>query len=224
NYNLPSSTKFSVGSSTSLAAKNTDPFSGGTKKEINVVSKDDMDKLAADLTQNLEKNASNDINKKLPSDKTSLPIFLATDFSKKTFDKKEGDDAKTLSLTATISYTSMSFLKSDVSSFAQKALQNIPDQFSLEPNTITFSVSDVKQKNDTTSTATLKMHGALLPVIDTKTFAKNIAGKSFAQANQVAQSIPNFSTLQITLSPNLFFLPKILPKVSDHIQVNVTSQ
>ena len=55
-YNLSSGTSFSVGSYSlgDLEAKNESAFSGGSSREVNVVSDDDMEKLEKDLTDELK--------------------------------------------------------------------------------------------------------------------------------------------------------------------------
>ncbi|MDP3726748.1 MAG: baseplate J/gp47 family protein, partial [bacterium] len=102
-YNLPSGTKFTVGSfeSSEVEAKNDVAFSGGTKKEVTVVSKDDINKLTEEIIKNLTEKAKDETARKISSEKSVLPIFLSTTLTKKDFSKDAGDEASSLTLKAT---------------------------------------------------------------------------------------------------------------------------
>ncbi|MEK7551379.1 MAG: baseplate J/gp47 family protein, partial [Patescibacteria group bacterium] len=55
--NLPSGSKFNVGTSKTVAAKNDSAFSGGTKKSVTVVSDKDLAKLRSELPKSLADKA-----------------------------------------------------------------------------------------------------------------------------------------------------------------------
>ena len=57
-YNLPSDTKFTIAGTDSIVAKNDNAFSGGTTKNITVVSADDLNKLTADTISSLQNKQS----------------------------------------------------------------------------------------------------------------------------------------------------------------------
>ncbi len=59
--NLPSNTKFTFTGNSSLAAKNESAFAGGTKKNVTVVSKKDLENLASELPSSLKDKAKEDL-------------------------------------------------------------------------------------------------------------------------------------------------------------------
>lgn len=219
-YNLPSGTKFSVNTSSTIAAKNDNAFSGGSKKTITIVAQKDLDGLSSQLTNNLSDKAKQDLQQQADGDMVILPNFTKTTLSKSTYDKKVGDEASTINLSGTVSYQSLSYKKSDIDTYTKAAMKDqLPTDLTLSPKGITYEVKDLVEK-DGSAKATLDMKAYMIPKIDNKTLASQIAGKSFAQAKEILSSTPQFADVSFKLSPNLFFLPQILPRLSGNISVN----
>ena len=98
----------------------------------------------------------------------------------------------------------------------------MPADLPWSANGITYDVKDMTTKDGTTK-VTLSIKAALIPKLDTKTLADEIAGKSFADARDRLSSVPQFSDATFILSPNLFFLPKTLPKLSGNITLSIVA-
>lgn len=222
-YNLPSGTKFAVGSSTVIAAKNDNAFSGGTKKSVTVVAQADLDKLTQDLTQSLSDKANQDMQKN-GGGKELLPVFLSTDISNKQFDQKIGDEASSVNLSATISFQALSYTKTDLTALGQKILEKNNNNDNVASNNLTTDIQDTTVSKDGKSVAAkLSVKAGLLPKVDTSQVAKRLAGKSFDQAAEILSDIPQLASVKATLSPNLFFLPHIFPRMASHIMVGVAA-
>lgn len=218
-YNLPSNTKFSFDSDNSVAAKNTDPLTGGTKKEITVVSQKDLNKLLADIEKSLEEKAKNDLQTKINKPKVLLPFITNEEITKKTFDHKLLDETKTVSLTATISYEALAYDQNNIQSYLQNLLKKYQTSDTTLPEKyITYQISDLKLKNNDIN-GSLSAQAKLFPIIKTDDLARNIAGKSFLDATSQLKQLPQINNVNILLRPNLFFLPKILPRISSNIQI-----
>lgn len=223
-YNLPSGTKFTFADSSLIAAKNDNAFSGGTKNTLTVVSQKDVDNLLSSLTKNLEQKAKSDLQNKLDGSKVLLSSFTSEDVTKKTLSNQVGDQAKTISINATITYTGQAYSKQDVLSLAQGDLKNqASSDLNISSDGIQTNVQDIKQNDDQTMSATLTMKASLLPTIDTNQFAKNIAGKSFDQVVALIKNIPQSNDTTIVLKPSLPFLPKVLPRLPQHIHIVIIS-
>lgn len=215
--NLPSNTTFSVGSSSSVAAKNSNAFSGGTKKNITVASKDDMNKLIAEVTKNLESKAQDDMIKNAISGNAVVPVILTSDVQKKEFDKNSGDEATSITLHATVAYTGVSYDTNQVTDFGKHILQDKIARDMLKG--ITYEIHDASVKNDKNITGTLSLHATIVPTLDTQTVPRQITGKSFTDAKHILLAFPQVSDVKITLSPNLFI--PMLPMMSNHISITV---
>jgi len=220
--NLPSGTKFSVGAfdTSDLVAKNDNPFSGGTKKEVTVASKNDSDKLEKDLIKQLEDKAKEDLQKQLTQNKILLSAFVSETLSKKSLNPKIGDETSKLSLTGTVKYQEFSYDKNDLITFSKSLLsKDIPSNQEIDYNNIKASVSDIKNKNDEEIQANLNIKTLLLPKIDQDNLTKDLKGKSFNFAKDTVSKLPQVENIDIKLSPNLPFLPKNLPTREKNIKI-----
>lgn len=223
-YNLPSGTKFSINGSSTMAAKNDNAFSGGSKKTVTVVSQKDVDNLDTTLIKNLSDKAKQDIQKQLSSDEVMLSDFTKTSVSNDTTDKKVGDSATSVTLHATANYQTIVYKKTDIKAFSDSVMKGqITDNLTLAPEGITFGLSKMTVDKGSI-TAALDMKASLVPKLDTKEIAQQIAGKPFNQAREIVSGIPQFSDVIFKLSPNLFFLPQTLPRLSENISIVLSAQ
>ncbi len=219
-YNLPSNTKFSVEGNNSVAAKNDNPFSGGTKKEITVVSKDDVDKLLEELPKNLEQKAKDDLSKKIPQDKILLPIFISTKIVNKNTDKNVGDEASNLSLKGTVEYQGIYYTRNDIALLANSLFKtSISNNLFIDPSEIKVDVKDLKQKNNKDVSANVTIQTVLKPKIDETRIKKDIAGKSIKGATDNILKMPEVSNVDIKLSGYLPLLPKKIPILEKNIKI-----
>ncbi len=224
NYNLPSGTKFSVGSNNSLAAKNDGAFSGGSKKTVTVVSKDDLAKLKAELVKNLEGKAGEELVKQTPQDSITLPIILSTNIEKTKYDKNAGDEAKAIKLSATVSFTGLSYQEAETKKFAKEILQkNYSKDMTFDEKDIQTKIKDAKQKSPKEIAATLIMNASLLPKIDNQEIARQLSGKSNKEAEAIISRIPQLERSEIHYTPNISFLSKLLPRLPNHVTIDVSS-
>jgi len=217
-YNLPSNTKLSVGGSSTIAAKNDDAFSGGTKKEITVVSKDDIVKLTEELPKSLEQKARDDLSKKISDDKVLLPDFISKTISGKNFSKDFGDEASQVSLRANVEYEGISYAKKGLISYADTLIKNkTSDDLTIDPENLKVEVKNIKQNDNKDVSANLNISASLKPKIDEQKLKKDIVGKSFKNAEDLVIKISQVSDVQISL--NIPFLPKRLPFLSGNIRI-----
>lgn len=221
-YNLPSGAKFNLSGSTSIAAKNDSAFSGGTKKELTVVSQKDIDKLVAELPKQLEDQARESLKSKASSDQAILPIFTNTVLSKKKFDNDLGDEAKKVTLNATVTFSSLSYNASDLKELSEATLKGKYEQgLAISDKGITTEIKDLKSNKNNSVSATLNMSAGLLPKLDQGSIIESLAGKSFDDAKAYLGEIPQVESASITLSPNIPFVPKLLPRISKNINVKL---
>ena len=217
-YNLPSGTKFTIGELSTVAAKNDDAFSGGTTKNVSVVAKADIDKLTKQLTSDLQKKAREELSKQVTSDSVLLPVFSSEDFSKKSFSKDADDEAQQVSLTAEIEFTGIIYSKKDLISFAKDSFQKeLGPNLVIDEKNLSLDVKDFEKTDDGVS-GTMEITAILLPKIDEKSLASEIAGKSLSDAQRRLEGLPKVETVEIRISPSIPFLPKRLPISSGKIK------
>lgn len=221
-YNLPSGTKFTIGnvSAGSIVAKNDNPFAGGTSKEIQVVSKDDVTKAQDDLIKALEEKAKSDIKAKLDSSKDLLPNFIDESLDKKNFDKNVDDEAKSVTLTGTVSYQGLSYNKDEFMNFLKSIFG---ENQSIEGNNLTLSFDNLKKDSDSQASAKMNIKVKIIPNIDITSLSKRIAGQSFIKAGNEITGMDQVKSVDIKFSPNLGFLPNNLPRNSKNIKITISS-
>lgn len=219
--NLPSGTKFSVGlfDVSDIEAKNETAFSGGSKKEVVVVAKEDTDKLTEELPKKLEGKAREDLTKKIEQDKAVLPEFTNISFTKKDFDKKVGDEASNVNLKATISFEGLAYQKSVLTELSKSKLLNRPDNMTISGNNLKTEVLNLKKKNEKEVSAMLRFTASLIPKIEEQKLKEGLTGKSFAEAKTILLKLPQVSSIEISLTPAIPFLPKILPYQNKNITI-----
>lgn len=219
-YNLPSNTKFTVSGGSGLAAKNDSAFSGGTKKTVTVVAKKDVDTLTANLPKELQTEAKESIKTKVSSNESILPMFTDVTLSKKSTDRDIGEEAKKVTMKGTVTFSTLSYSSEDLKSLAEASLKGrFSEDLALSDKGIEANLKDIKAGKNNDATATLEMSAGLLPKIDKDSIVKELTGKSFSGAESYLKTLPQVASAEIVLSPNLPFLPKLLPRFSKNITV-----
>ena len=221
-YNIPSNIKFAVGENSSLAGKNEGAFSGGSKKNITVISQADMDKATSALPKSLESKARTQLETKLSEDETLLTVLPDFKPSKKDFSEAVGDEAKTLTLSSSVTFEGISYNNDDLLSFTKALIKEKFDpKLTVANKDIENTLKSIKQKDETSVTAILSMRARLLPKIDLQTLTKKLAGKSFETARDTLTEYPQVENVEITLFPPLPLLPQILPRQAQNITIEV---
>lgn len=223
-YNMPSDTKFSVDGNNSMAAKNDNAFSGGTKKTITIVSKDDLAKLKKDLLKNLEDKAGQELIKQTESNSSILPVVLSTSIEKTKYDKNAGDEAKTVKLSATINFTGLSFRESDQKDYVRTVLaKKYSDNMTFDENNVDVKVKDPQKESDKEISGTLTINASLLPKISTGDLAKKLSGKAMNDMNKIISGLPQVQSTSVSYRPNISFLAKLFPRLPNNVTVTLSS-
>ncbi|HVZ58741.1 MAG TPA: baseplate J/gp47 family protein [Patescibacteria group bacterium] len=222
--NLPSNTKFTVSGVNNVAAKNDTAFSGGTKKEVTVVAKKDIDTLTTNLPKQLEDKARSALLGKADSGQTIVPEFTDVTMTKKSTDSNVGDQASKVTLKATVVFSTFEYSTADLQSLAKAELQGKYSQDqALSDKGVQAEITDIKPVKNNEADATLSIKAGLLPKLDQSTIVENIVGKSFTDAQSYLSTLPQVKSSDITLSPHIPFLPELLPRFSHNITVILNS-
>lgn len=219
-YNLPSGTKFAIGSSTTVAAKNDTAFSGGTKKQVTVVSNDDLNKLLSTLPKNLEQKANSDIKSKVSEGKSILPQFISEVVTDKSFDKKANDQASQVTLKGTVEFQAAAYSNSDMFDLASSIFASSDQSLSKENFEVSAKNISVEKNKDASADLTIKVN--LLPKMDTESIKKQITGVPLLKAQNMLSNFPQVESVNISLHPNIPFLPKSLPGNPQSIKVTIS--
>lgn len=219
-FNLPSGTKFTISgfSPSEVEAKNDSAFSGGSKKEITVVAKADTAKLLDELPKKLQEKAKEKLQSSITNNKTLLPLFLTTSVEKKIFDKSVGEEASSVSLDGTVSFTSAAYSKQDLETYAYDLLSTENNNLTPSKDSLSYTLKETSD-NDGDITAKANIKGYLLPKIEKEDIKQTVSGKSFDDAKSSLSSLPQIKQVEILLNPALPFLPSLLPRISTNITI-----
>lgn len=217
--NLPSGTKFTIGSNALIAAKNDNPFSGGTKREITIVSENDIEKIQEELIKSLQEKARDQILAKVAEDSDILQGFTSTELTDESFDKEEGDEAKQLTLKATVSFLTLSYKKKDMLDYSTFLFDS--ESSEINKNNLEVSFKDIDSVSEDEAEVLLELKAKILPKLQKEDLISKIKGKSFSEAENILLSITDVEKVSFKFIPNIGFLPKVLPRVSENITIRI---
>lgn len=223
--NIPSGTRFTISSTSTLAARNDSAFSGGTKKDVTVVAKKDLDKLREDIIESVQANAQEKLLSEAQNGETVLPVVGDATLENVKFDKKEGDEAAKVTLTANVVFIGLAYENTQLEEYAKTALKNeYADDMNIAEGSIKSTVSNAEMTNSKMVSASVSMEAGLVPQIDTHDVIENVQNKSLGQAKEIVSNLPQVAQTDITFSPPIFFIPNLIPRLPNQIEVEVKTE
>jgi hypothetical protein len=193
------------------------PIEGGSDSAAQGVSQADIDGLVAQANQKLPQlAASQDAGNGL----TVLPGSVKSGQLNYTVDHKVGDDAKELTINASMSVTALAYSANDLKSAAMASAQNalasqVPSGYQLVPESV--NVGEPATANGQYSVAVKADARATISDARAKEIAKAVAGKSVSDAKAFLGTLPEVQSVDISSSPG--FLPARIPSNASKITV-----
>lgn len=225
-YNLAKGETFGVGNypKSEVDGVSDSDFSGGSSREISVVSEEDKKGLESDLEKELFEKGKEEIRGSITSGENLIEDAVSSQISKKEFSHKAGDETSSLKLTMEGEVSAIIVSEDEITHFAQEVLKNkVPDGYVLRDDQIATAFS-LKGKEGSTWKVEITFVANLLPEIKPEEIAAKIAGKYPAIAEDYLSSIPGFSSAEITFSPKLPGKLGTLPRVSKNITIEIVAE
>ena len=216
-FNLNKDTLLSFKDNANLLAKVNDSITGGTRRQIRVVSAEDKTKLNKTVTDSLDTKIAEKINAE-----TSLAgLMPGTKFiDKKQLDfiREVGEEADTLQVNANLTISVFQINPEQKENILKTLFAN--DQEFLKsiasPSDFSFSFT-ATQNSSTKSVGKLTVTGKTLPKIDTNNLRARLTGQSFDSALKIINSQSKVYDREIKIIPSLFSFLKRLPPSQDKI-------
>lgn len=221
--NLPSGTDFTIlGQTTDRAvAKAEGNFSGGTSKDVTVVSDADQKKLLASLASNLRRQAQQKLQEKLP-DKKILEEALSEEIIRKSYSKNINDQALEFSLNLTAKYKGTAFEEKDLRLIVSKMVDTqIPQGFELNLSETETQADVSKLEKDGRLIFLARFKAKLMPKIDSEEIKKKIRGKSLTEVSAELKQMENVLGSEITIRPKLPAPLQRIPLLTRNIKIEV---
>ena len=207
-----------ISSSSSFLIKNPSAFSGGTSREIQAVSKEDRTGLQQEIAKELENKAREEIKSKIAPTDHLLADSVLLKSRVDRFNGEVGDEASSLILEGKYSYSALFFKADDLKILVDKVISPlVADGYSrLAENEYQTLVLKDKER----SLYTISLNEKIIPNIDIG-IAQQLKAKKISTAEAYLKNISNISGVEISISPKIFSLLKILPTKEKNIVISV---
>lgn len=210
--NLPAAGEFTfkdVSSSTAIA-RNDKAFSGGTSKEVTVVSRSDYDAFVKSLSAELIEKAKSEFAQVVSGSEKIIDDTIKTTVTEKVFNQEIDEESKSLQGKLTVSMSGIAYTEADVRALLSSISSNqVPAGYVVNDSKTTVTVSDIKVKKDGKISAKATMQAYALPVLEIDKIQPAIAGKNISFVEQYFKGLPGVGGVEIGFrySPSKKFLP-----------------
>ena len=221
--NLASGTEFTVAGFTTaqVTAKAEGNFSGGTSKDVTVVSSDDQKRLLAKVASTLRAQAQQKLQDKLP-EKKIIQEALSEEIIKRSFSKNINDQASDFSLNLTAKYKGTAFDEKDLRTIVAKLVTTqVPEGFQLNIAD-TETQSDLsKLEKDGRLIFLARFKAKMMPKMDTEEIKNKIKGKTPDGAIEALKQMAHVLDAEVIFKPELPKILQRLPLLGSNISVEV---
>lgn len=220
--NIGNNTSMTVASfpQSQVVAKSEGNFSGGTSKDVTVVTDSDQKKLLAQLASTLRKKAQEDIQRKLTNKKV-LEEALKEEIIKKTYSKVVNDQASEFSLNLTVKYSGIAYSDSDLKMIVAKLVDtSIPEGYQLDLSE-TESEADVSKMEKNQLVFLARFKAKLAPKLDLDKIKSQLKGQTPDKAAEILRSYENVLESEVKITPSLPSPLGRLPFLVQRIKVEV---
>lgn len=223
--NLGAQTEFTVEefSNTSYTARNDEALSGGTSREVSVVSASDQQKLVSELHDELKNQAVSDLNSKLGEGEHLLEESLVGNITSRKFSNEVNSETKELSLTLTENFKGLVYKDDDFTSLMEKTLlSNIPDGYEFIPSETVLGVSDAVV-DEKTSKVRFKadFEARLYPKVNSDKIKSDIKGISLEKLESYMKTVQYVVGYQANVDGPLSLFESNIPKKTENIEIKV---
>ncbi len=195
-------------------------MSGGTSKTVSVVTQADVDKAVADLLAKDKEGAQKDLENKVPSGTRVIKESFSTAQGTITANPAVGAQADQTVVDVKVSYSMFAVDKTELSDVlkAQELKQIGPGSQIYDDGAGSLSITPVKLDPGAASTFTFDTTAFGGAKLDTTAIAKQLTGKRYGDATDLAGKLPGVSKAEVKLSPPW---SSKLPRITSHIKVEV---
>jgi len=195
-------------------------FTGGSKQDVQTVSKEDLEKLKKKVSDTIKTEGSKKLGEK-DTDTRTIDQLTKITIKDEEYSKELGEETKEISLTASGSLTMYTYKEEDM----KKTIVGLSDQFvddtyALLPQNVNYVISSVEEdpkirfKTDITAKTILK--------VDEQKIKKTIVGKAVDDVESELKDLYAFDEYDIKITTPVPFLQKRLPFFPKNIQIRST--
>lgn len=225
NGNLSAGTEFTVAgsSSGSLSARNESAFSGGTSKQVTVVSRADQDAIVKSLTDSLVEQAKHQLMESGVSGEQLIEETIDSEVTEKVFDAEVNEEAKEVHGKISITVSGISVSNADLSALLTPvAEKKIPTGYAFSNDQAQPQIKSAKTNKDKTVDIEASITAVAVPVLDEEKLKEALAGKSVSDALAFLKETNGIAGAEFSFGLTPF--KSHLPRIKDHIRITTTVQ
>lgn len=197
-------------------------FTGGNKRDVQTVAKDDLAKLKESVLKQMKQEADKLIKEKIATAQI-IDKLTAVKLTDEQYTKELGEEAKSVSLTAKGKVTLVTYAEVDLKKIILKqAADFIPDNYELPSEAVSYSVADAKEKDQVT-TLTVKISAKTIRKLDKNQLIAESTGKTVQGAESLTREQFKVQGYKAKVQTPLPFLRSRLPFFGKNISVRVES-
>lgn len=218
-FNLNKDVLLSFKDNANLLAKVNDSITGGTRRQIKVVSGDDKTKLSKNVTDSLNSRISSRVEAE-SSLAGLLPETKYIDKKVLDFNREVGEEADTLTVNASLSISVFQINPSQKEAILKTLFANNAEFLNAvsTPSDFSFSYDSTNTSSDK-SQGKLTVVGKVLPRLDVDSLRQKLRSQSFVNAYKILDSQPKVYNREITITPKIFSFLKRLPPSESKITI-----
>jgi hypothetical protein len=207
------------GISSDLAnARNDKAFTGGTSKDVTVVSRADQDAIVKQLTTELTAKAKT--NFESSGSEILIPETVKTSVTKREFSREIGEEATEVNGTITVTITGTGYTSSDVTYLLRDKIQaQVEDGYELSSELPQIETKSPTIEKDGTIKLAASITSTIVPRIDSAELVKNLVGTSKSKASETITAYKGIGGVDIVISS--LFSKQRMPKRTQTITILV---
>ncbi len=194
-----------AGSPDNITATGSD-MSGGTTKEITVVSAEDIEKAKSAVNDSGKAEALNELKKQLQGEgKIPIESSLQVDSSGPKLSAKAGDEVDAITATQTVKYKLYGYdqgeLNQILEAYINDEIKDRPDQKNISNSGVdSVRFSSIKA-GDNSLSATITTIATIGPSFDYEQLQQQFAGKPRGEIIDTAEKIDGVNSVEVNYSP-----------------------
>ncbi|MCX6791524.1 MAG: hypothetical protein NT149_00610 [Candidatus Gottesmanbacteria bacterium] len=202
NSNMPTNTTFAIKgfSSDEMTANNPQALTGGTSREVTVVSRADYDALVAAAQKDLVDQAKQGLTASVAGTAKLIGDTIQTTVTQKSFAQELDQEATQLSGKVTVTVSGISYSDDDVKTLLKAFIaKDIPQGFTLSESRTQVSLDKVVVKKNGTIAAVATIKTDAVPTLDIAAIQKNLAGKKISDATAYLRAMPGIAGMEVSV-------------------------
>ena len=160
-------------------------FTGGSKKKVNTVSKQDIDTLQSKVEKDAEKNLEDKLKKEVAKDEILIPALTKTTVADANYSKEVGEEAQKVAIEASSEMEYYTVSKAGITKELQAKIgKKDANGYKLHDESIKFSIEDIDSDTDEV-TLSLNTTADLFKEINKESIIEAVKFKQFSDLSNI---------------------------------------